>query len=279
LYLYDSDFNAYSTEFPNPVPGNQNAQLGLTINGAVSGSGMTIIRTVGDLILEGASTITPVVGSSGSGANANDIELSAEAGSYTTLGGTITFDGNFHNLVGATLTTAGWTASGLGKNAVVSAVGSRFIVFSTTAPQNFGEVFNESGLAFNGLGPNGAGAPFVADTPEPTFASHQTPIVERNGTLDGGTQNGFVFLKQQTLVPQDEASKFFRDVLKVTVFTGVDATAKTDNLPPESPPTIWTSSYHIYLQEQQQKEDEQKKKHKKYLAQYSALWEANSDLE
>jgi len=97
--------------------------------------------------------------------------------------------------------------------------------------------------------------------------------------LDGGTQNGFVFLKQQTLVPQDEASKFFRDVLKVTVFTGVDATAKTDNLPPESPPTIWTSSYHIYLQEQQQKEDEQKKKHKKHLAQYSALWEANSDLE
>jgi hypothetical protein len=85
-----------------------------------------------------------------------------------------------------------------------------------------------------------------------------------------------VFLLNQSLKQSNEAAEFFMNLQTLNVLSGVDATTRADNLPPERPPTIWTSSYHVYLQEQQQKEEEeQKKKKKKTLVQLGPLWENN----
>ena len=70
-----------------------------------------------------------------------------------------------------------------------------------------------------------------------------------------------------------ETQNFFNDLLRLITFSGVNATARADNLPPERPPTVWTSSYHLYLQEREQQEEERKKKKKlkKTLAQFSSF--------
>jgi len=132
---------------------------------------------------------------------------------------------------------------------------SRFLIFSTDAKQNFGEVFIGGRLTFNGLG-----ADFIAD--QVVFGDHASPIVKQNAQRDDGTGNGFVFVQKQAILQTDESAKFFFDLLNLIVVSAVDATAAVDKLPPERPPTIWTSSYHIYLEE--------KKKKKKTVAEHHA---------
>jgi filamentous hemagglutinin family protein len=239
LYLYDSDAATYSAAgVANPVPGNAGATLGLTISGPVSGSGETVIRTAGDLMLVGAAGATIVQSDNGSG---NNIILSAEN------------SGNFHNFLGSD-----------GSHAVEVGLGSRFLIFSTDAARNFGTRFSAGKLTFNGLGTaRGASPGFISDLPSPTFVNHPDPLLRQNGAPEDGTQNGFVFFNKQAFKQSDENAKFFLDLLNLTIFSGVDAAARADNLPPERPPTIWTSTYHLYLEEQQ--EEERKKKKRKAL--------------
>jgi filamentous hemagglutinin family protein len=246
LYIFDSDSTAYSAVNPNPVPGNVGAVLGLTISGAVSQTGalpgVTIIRTLGDMELVGASG-THSVSSSVAG---SDIELSAEN------------NGNFHNLLGQ------GEVSGPNGAGAISPGASRFLVFSTDSSLNFGSEIVGGQLQFNKLG-----ADFLAD--QVSFNNHPTPIVKQDGTLDNGTGNGFVFVVKQTFIQQDEASKFFLDLLNLVVFSSVDASAKASEIPPSSPPTIWTSSYHLYKEEQDAKE--KKNKQEKKVSMLSPFWE------
>jgi hypothetical protein len=228
------------------------AVLGLKINGSVSGSGKTVIRTSGDLVLLGAADATAVSTTVG------DIELSAEDATPTIFG-------NFQNLLGSQAigSTDGRFAIKAGTDAITPGAAGRFLVFSTDAKQNFDLVFAAGKVTFHGLG-----ADFLAD--QVTFDNRPTPIIKQNNQPDNGVGNGFVFVQKQSIVQTDESAKFFLDLLKLTVFSGVDATNRADNLPPERPPTIWTSSYHLYLQERQkQTEGEGKKKEaRKPLAQF-----------
>jgi hypothetical protein len=240
LYLFDSDSTAYALPSDNPSPfPDADDRLGLTINGVITGNnsvGKTVIRTTGDLILNGAAGSTVVSRPGG------DIELSAEN------------NGNFHNMLGAD-----------GSNALDPGTG-RFLVFSTDGDLNFGSAIVDNKFTFNGLA-----ADFLADYPAQSF-NNTPPIIKQNGDVAGANEDGFVFLVKQDFVQAtDETSKFFLDVLNLVVFSGVNATASVDNLPPDRPPTVWTSSYHIYLQEQ---EEAEKKKKDQQVAQLAAPVEA-----
>jgi hypothetical protein len=123
---------------------------------------------------------------------------------------------------------------------------SRFLIFSTDAKQNYGELLTGGRVTFNGLG-----ADFVAD--QITFGDHRSPLIKQNAQPDNGVGNGFVFVQKQAILQTDETAKFFFDLLNLVVVNAIDATAEVDKLPPERPPTIWTSSYHIYLEENKKK--------------------------
>ncbi len=247
LYLFDSDSVAYPAGAnPSPLPTGSD-RLGLTINGpvsSVSGGGKTIIRTMGDLVLAGPRLGTVVSRATG------DIELSAEN------------NGNFHNLLGQ------GDPLGADGSLALNPGSGRFLVFSTDGALNFGSAVVDNKFTFNKLA-----ADFLADFPAQSF-NNTPPIIKQDGQEAGPTENGFVFLVQQDFVQvSDETAKFFLDVLNLVVFTGVNATAKADSLPPERPPTIWTSSYHIYLQQQQEKESEEKKSKNPTVAQLAPFAE------
>jgi hypothetical protein len=234
LYIFNSRTVDYGRngELANPLPvQNPTAVLGLKISGLVSGDGFTVIRTLGDLVLLGKGTVTTTKG---------DIYLSAETSKTAT-------SGNFHNLAG-TLAADGTPIPNTtaGAVAVQPGIGSRFLIFSTDAKQNFGEVLVGGKVTFNGLG-----ADFIAD--QTSFGDHRTPIVKQNAQQDNGIGNGFVFVQKQAILQTDESAKFFFDLLTVAIVNAVDATAEVDKLPPERPPTIWTSSYHLYLEEKKKK--------------------------
>ena len=206
-----------------------------------------------------------------------DIELSAEAASETV-------GGNFHNLVGslALKSTDGVNAVKAGTEDP-GTLNHRFLIFSSDAKLNFDMIFEGNELSFHGLGVayrdvdtgNDVARAFLAD--QIIFNTRPTPIIRKDNRPDNGTGNGFVFVQQQTIQQTDETAKFFLDLLKLTIFSGVDATAEVDKLPPERPPTIWTSSYHIYLLEQQQKEEEEKKRRRTMAEQLQldSRWEAS----
>jgi hypothetical protein len=228
-------------EIANPLPlQDPTAVLGLKITGPVTGRGLTIIRTIGDLVILGSGRVTTTEG---------NIELSAES--------TTTASGNFHNLAG-TLAANGTPIPDLAHGSVAVQAGtdflngntkakqSRFLIFSTDAKQNFGETFLGGRVTFNGLG-----ADFIAD--QVNFGDHRSPIIKQNAQIDDGLRNGFVFVQKQAILQTDETAKFFFDLLNLVVVSAVDATAEVDKLPPERPPTIWTSSYHIYLEEKKNK--------------------------
>jgi hypothetical protein len=193
------------------------------------GSGEALIRTSGDLVLN-KQISTP---------NGGDIILSAEDG------------GTFHNTSGASAVAAGG--------------GSHYAIFTHDATSSFlakiihgGAEISLNGLPVALLGTGGS----PDDLASVSLNNGQTPV-----NALGGLRASIVSSDPRVAVTQsDEAAKFFLDLLSVTVFSGVDATARADNLPPERPPTIWTSTYHIYLQELEMKK---KKKKKKTVAQLS----------
>jgi hypothetical protein len=246
LYIFNSRTAHYGDlthpgEIANPLPAQDpTALLGLKITGPVSGQGFTVIRTEGDLVLLGSGRVTTTAG---------DIELSAES--------TATASANFDNLAG-TIAANGTPLPNAASGAIAvqagldfinhkpGAVASRFLIFSTDAKQNFGESFAGDRLTFNGLG-----ADFIAD--QITFGDHRSPILKQNAQPDDGFGNGFVFVQKQAILQTDETAKFFFDLLTVAIVNAVDATAEVDKLPPERPPTIWTSSYHVYLEERKKK--------------------------
>jgi hypothetical protein len=245
LYIYDFGNQSYQEAgVPNPVPSNGNVPLGLTINGVVSGSGNTVIRTVGDLVL--AESVGRVISDAGSG---NNIELSAEPGA------------NFHNLFGANAVVAG----GGVQNPL-----SRFVIYSTAYAKNFGfnpGAFTPSGtintteMSFNGLkANNGASNKSFGDAGIPSSG------------------NIFAFSAPQNLINSgDEAGKFFAvNLLAIVTGSVADALTNARDIPTATPPTVFTSTYHLYQEEEQQKEEEEEEKKKgKPLTQLSPLWEAN----
>jgi filamentous hemagglutinin family protein len=232
LYIYNSGTGSYTPANPDPNPTPKGSDvLGLIIAGNVVSGSDSVIRTQGDLELMGSVE-----------AKSGNIQLAAETG------------GNFHNLNGASVSGGKWVAgSQTASSTDVKADNGRFLIYSTDRTLNFNNYINGQGQqTFNGLT-----AGFLAQFA--SISSHANPIIRQDGTTDDGKENGFVFGQEQNFVQPNEVAKFYLNVEHLETSSEIDETTGAEYLPPERPPTIWTSSYHVQLQEEQ---DKKKKKNK-----------------